>query len=59
MKYWVGSTTQTQHQKTKNELWFACVVLDESCAKKGNYTKGTDAAREQRFLWLAEAKKDN
>ena len=26
---------------------------------KGYYTKGIDAAKEQRFLWLAEVKKDN
>ena len=59
MKDWVGSTTQTQHQKTKNEWWFACMELDRSCTKRGYYTKGIDAAKEQRFLWLAEAKKDN
>ena len=58
MKYWVGSTTQTQHQKTKNELWFACAELDRSCTE-GYYTKGIDAAKGQRFLWLAEAKKDD
>ena len=27
--------------------------------RKGYYTKGIDAAKEQRFLWLAEAKKDD
>ena len=40
VKYWVSSTTQTQHQKTKNELWFACVELDRSCTKGGTTPRG-------------------
>ena len=40
VKYWVGSTTQTQHQKTKNELWFACAELDRSCTERGTTPRG-------------------
>ena len=59
VEYRVGSTTQTQHQKDKERVVVCLCGTGQELHWKGYYTKGIDAAREQRFLWLAEAKKDD
>ena len=59
VKYWVDSTTQTQHQKDKEREVVCLRRTGQELHWRGYYTKGIDAAKWQRFLWLAEAKKDN
>ena len=59
VKYWVSSTTQTQHQKDKERVVVCLHGTGQELHWRGYYTKGIDAAKGQRFLWLAEAKKDN
>ena len=59
VEYWVSSTTQIQHQKDKERVVVCLRGTGQELHWKGYYTKGIDAAKEQRFLWLAEAKKDD
>ena len=59
MKYWVSSTTQTQHQKDKERVVVCLRRTGQELHRRGYYTKGIDAAKGERFLWLAEVKKDD